>query len=144
MVLIAEFHCIWSLSCMCTGLAEITCKASHIHFSSQGWSFGLSLELWFARLTLFGMNEITLLKWPRSKQKKKEKNVSCLMGSFWHSDSNTKAHTAVSLEQLRPHILQPHTFITLLLGSEADCYIQPKMYRFYRKMTIYSHFSIYM
>ena len=40
-------------------------------------------------------------------------------------------------------------FITLLLGSSTatvlakqPCYIQTKMYRLYRKMTIYSHFSI--
>ena len=40
-------------------------------------------------------------------------------------------------------------FITPLLGSKAQtmlveqaCYIQTKMYRLYRKMTIYGHFSI--
>ena len=40
-------------------------------------------------------------------------------------------------------------YITLLLESEAEpvfvkklCYIQTKMYRLLRKMTIYGHFSI--
>ena len=50
---------------------------------------------------------------------------------------------------LRRNYIYHNLFITLLLRPKAEtvlvkqlCYIQTKMHRFYRKITIYGHFSI--
>ena len=50
---------------------------------------------------------------------------------------------------LDKNILHQNLYITLFLGYKAEnmfikqpCYMQTKMYRLYRKLTIYGHFSI--